>query len=128
MREGYGTYHPGVCAEPGCDQPRTKHGFQNGRQRYKRYCSHHYGKLHDRTRTERRKCNPHRLTYDERRKAKLRKDACERCGWSEARCDLHRIIPGGPYTEENTITLCPNCHRVETERARLQDGFGGRGL
>src|SRR4051794_20246104 len=24
----------------------------------------------------------------------------------------------------NTITLCPNCHWVVTERARLQDGLG----
>jgi len=69
--EEYGTYHPGVCAEPGCDQPRAKHGFQIGSQRYKRYCSHHYSKFHDRTRAERRKRNPHRLNYEERRKAKL---------------------------------------------------------
>jgi hypothetical protein len=92
ISEGYGTYHSGVCVEPGCDQQRAKHGFQNGRQRYKRYCS--------------------RLTCDERRKAKLRMNACGRCGWKEARCDLHWIIPKGPYTEDNTITLCPNCHRV----------------
>jgi len=117
-----------VCEFPGCDQPSAKHGFQNGRQRYKRYCFHHYGKLHDRTQADWRKRNPHRLTYEERRKSKLRIDTCERCGWNEARCDLHRIFPGGPYTEENTITLCPNCHRVQTERARLKDGFGGRGL
>jgi hypothetical protein len=36
------------------------------------------------------------------RTAELRKDARERCEWSEARCDPHRIVPGGPYTEENT--------------------------
>ena len=101
MSEGYGTYHLDVCAEPDCDQPRAKHGFQNGRQRYKRYCSHHYGNLHDRTRAEQRKRNPHRLTYEERTITKLRKDACERCGWSEARCDLHRIITSSP------AVLCP---------------------
>jgi hypothetical protein len=125
VSEGYSAYSPGECVEPGCDRPRAKKGWQNGKQRYKAYCAHHYGKLFDRRTGGHR---THRLTYEERRKAKLRKDACERCGWSEARCDLHRIIPGGPYTEENTITLCPNCHRVETERARLQDGFGGRGI
>lgn len=124
MSEGYGTYHPGVCEHPGCDKARAKHGFQNGRQRYKRYCSRHYRKLHD----PRLHHGTHRLSYEERRKARLRKDACECCGWNEARCDLHRIIPGGPYIGENTITLCPNCHRVETESARLQDGFGGQGL
>jgi len=97
-------------------------GWQNGKQRYKAYCAHHSGKLFDRGSGGH---GTHRLTYKERRKARLRKDACERCGWREARCDLHLIIPGGPYTAENTITLCPNCHRVETEGARPQDGSGG---
>ncbi len=125
MSEGYRAYGPGECVEPGRDKPRAKKGWQNGKQRYKAYCAHHYGKLFDRRSGGH---GTHRLNYKERRKAKLRKDACECCGWGEARCDLHRIIPGGPYTAENTITLCPNCHRVETERARLQDGFGGRSL
>ena len=47
---------------------------------------------------------------------------CERCGWSEARCDVHHRAAkatGGLHTIENAVVLCPNCHRVEHEgRAR----------
>lgn len=46
---------------------------------------------------------------------------CEKCGWSEARCDVHHKIPvsvGGKHTIENGIVLCPNCHRVEHESGR----------
>lgn len=42
-------------------------------------------------------------------------DACMRCGWNEASCDTHHIIPksrGGQYIIENGIVLCPNCHRL----------------
>jgi hypothetical protein len=49
-------------------------------------------------------------------KSQLTGTPCARCGWHEAPCDLHRINPGakgGEYTPENTIVLCPNCHRVE---------------
>lgn len=123
----------GICAFEGCDLPRVKGGKKpNGEQRYRKYCWRHAKEIYDPNYAERmrkwHKLHPQRLTYEQRKKNKLRKSACERCGWSEARCDLHRIIPGGPYTEENTITLCPNCHRMETEEARLQDGFGGRDL
>jgi len=44
--------------------------------------------------------------------------ACERCGWSAARCDVHHVIPrsaGGRNTVNNGVVLCPNCHRVEHE-------------
>jgi hypothetical protein len=44
---------------------------------------------------------------------------CQRCGWNEARCDVHHKIPkgkGGLHTIANAIVLCPNCHRVEHER------------
>lgn len=43
---------------------------------------------------------------------------CERCGWSQARCDVHHRNPksaGGLHTLSNAIVLCPNCHRVEHE-------------
>lgn len=42
-------------------------------------------------------------------------DRCMRCGWSEAHCDTHHIVPkreGGQRTLENGILLCPNCHRL----------------
>lgn len=44
---------------------------------------------------------------------------CERCGWSEARCDVHHRKPkseGGLHTIANAVVLCPNCHRIEHER------------
>lgn len=47
-------------------------------------------------------------------------NCCQRCGWQEARCDVHHRIrksQGGPHTIANAIVLCPNCHRVEHEKA-----------
>lgn len=44
---------------------------------------------------------------------------CEKCGWKEARCDVHHREPkarGGLHTIANAIVLCPNCHRIEHER------------
>lgn len=43
---------------------------------------------------------------------------CERCGWAEARCDVHHRVPkahGGLHTLANAVVLCPNCHRIEHE-------------
>lgn len=40
---------------------------------------------------------------------------CEICGWNEAVCDLHHIIPkskGGKDLNSNFIIVCPNCHRI----------------
>lgn len=48
-----------------------------------------------------------------------RGDACELCGWSEAKCDVHHRLPrseGGQNTIVNAIVLCPNCHRIAHER------------
>lgn len=39
---------------------------------------------------------------------------CEACGWEEAYCDRHRIVPALGYTKENVKILCPNCHRLAT--------------
>ena len=39
---------------------------------------------------------------------------CMICGWNNATCDIHHIIPkkqGGNNDNENLIVLCPNCHR-----------------
>jgi hypothetical protein len=41
---------------------------------------------------------------------------CEKCGWAEARCDVHHRhekASGGLHTLSNAIVLCPNCHRIE---------------
>ena len=41
---------------------------------------------------------------------------CERCLWSEAKCDVHHKVQkayGGLNTISNAEILCPNCHRKE---------------
>lgn len=40
---------------------------------------------------------------------------CSLCGWNEASCDLHHILPkskGGTNNHLNLTLLCPNCHRL----------------
>lgn len=40
--------------------------------------------------------------------------ACSICGWNDAVCDVHHIIPksqGGTDDNGNLIIICPNCHR-----------------
>ncbi len=40
---------------------------------------------------------------------------CSLCGWDKAECDRHRMkfgCDGGKYTLGNTISVCPNCHRL----------------
>jgi 5-methylcytosine-specific restriction endonuclease McrA len=46
---------------------------------------------------------------------KLHKNTCMLCGWIGP-CDVHRKVPnskGGKYTEENSMLICPNCHRLQ---------------
>jgi len=41
--------------------------------------------------------------------------ACFNCGWDQARCDIHHIIPrskGGSDFPDNLTYICPNCHRL----------------
>lgn len=45
------------------------------------------------------------------RRAKLK---CSLCGWNEAQCDVHHILPkkdNGSNEMKNLICVCPNCHR-----------------
>jgi hypothetical protein len=101
-----------VCRTEGCDNPARKHGHRNGKQRYAALCN-----SCEHRKRPRRPPKMGRLPILNRtqfEKNALRKDACERCGWAEAVCDVHRIAPGGPYTASNTVTLCPNCHRLVT--------------
>lgn len=53
---------------------------------------------------------------------RIKGNSCERCGWSEARCDVHHIIPksaGGKNIVSNGRVLCPNHHRVMHESTLL---------
>lgn len=46
---------------------------------------------------------------------KRMKATCAICGWNEARCDIHHIVPkskGGTNDMDNLICVCPNCHRL----------------
>jgi len=50
---------------------------------------------------------------------RIKGDKCERCGWAEARCDVHHIISrvdGGKNLISNGVVLCPNCHRIAHEQ------------
>jgi len=52
-----------------------------------------------------------------------RGNACEICGWAEAKCDVHHRIPrhkGGKNTRANGIVVCPNHHRIAHEKGTLQ--------
>jgi 5-methylcytosine-specific restriction endonuclease McrA len=43
------------------------------------------------------------------------KAGCSNCGWDEASCDIHHILPrskGGKDADDNLAVLCPNCHRL----------------
>jgi 5-methylcytosine-specific restriction endonuclease McrA len=43
---------------------------------------------------------------------------CATCGWKEASCDIHHIIPkskGGTDEHNNLTHICPNCHRLAHE-------------
>lgn len=46
---------------------------------------------------------------------KMERSICVLCGWDKAPCDRHRIkygSDGGKYTLGNTLSVCPNCHRM----------------
>lgn len=47
---------------------------------------------------------------------------CSKCGWDEAKCDTHHVVPksaGGKHTVSNGVVLCPNCHRKEHEKCAI---------
>ena len=51
---------------------------------------------------------------------RVKGNKCARCGWAEARCDVHHITPraeGGKNFVSNGVVLCPNCHRVAHEQS-----------
>lgn len=40
---------------------------------------------------------------------------CSNCGWNEAACDVHHILPKkqkGTDDHSNLTLICPNCHRL----------------
>ena len=72
-----------------------------------KYCDKHHHEVYN---------MKHHLIRKRKGSQQLRKQGfgmkCEICGWEKEKCDIHRKDPGGSYTGENVITLCPNCHRL----------------
>jgi len=58
------------------------------------------------------------LEFSKRTQQKILKRAkikCVLCGWNEAACDIHHIVPkkkGGTDSHDNLVVVCPNCHRT----------------
>jgi len=57
--------------------------------------------------------------HPRRRTFALFANQCVICGWHEATCDIHHIVPipkGSKCVDilEKVILLCPNCHRLAT--------------
>jgi hypothetical protein len=115
-RTAIGNYRP-KCVFVGCENPALKtHKRKDGGWYCDKFCQKH-----------------HRSEYGMRIGGKdkardlmgLSEKPCEICGWHEARCDLHRVLPGsegGKYTRENVRVLCPNHHRImHPERYSLEN-------
>jgi len=50
---------------------------------------------------------------------KRMKIGCSRCGWNQASCDLHHIHGRkieNSHDHTNLSLLCPNCHRLVSEK------------
>ena len=98
-----------VCCVEGCKNLGAWNSIRSGKlYRSSMCCKHkriHYGQ----PTWKRRK----QLNKNEFRNKNGNK--CMLCGWVGP-CDVHRKIPnskGGKYTEENSILICPNCHRLQ---------------
>lgn len=49
----------------------------------------------------------------DKKNKKLVDKKCVFCDEKEyCKLDVHRIIPGGPYSQENTVVACVGCHRM----------------
>jgi len=94
-----------ICQTEGCTKKASLSGKGDGK--YRKYC----------WTCERKKYNLPSTGGARRIRTKkiLRKSNCVICGWGKATCDVHRVKAGGKYTPENTLTLCPNCHRMAHE-------------
>jgi 5-methylcytosine-specific restriction endonuclease McrA len=100
------------CEVEGCNNLGQHNGFRNGKiyrskkcQRHKRL---HYG-MSLKTGKKWKKW------YFGKEFKKKHNNTCMLCGWIGP-CDVHRKVPesqGGRYTDENSILICPNCHRLQ---------------
>jgi hypothetical protein len=91
------------CVVKGCGKRQRRKGFRANGPRWGRTCDAHH----------------RRATLASRKR--VPNQTCERCGWDKAPCDRHRLDPAKGYVEGNVIVLCPNCHRLEETRRRLDE-------
>ena len=98
------------CIVKGCNNPATQNNKRkDGSYNYRKLCATHHKK----------KYNMPLVSSSLRRKygetLKMDRSICILCGWNKAPCDRHRIkygSNGGIYTLGNTLSVCPNCHRL----------------
>ena len=93
-----------TCAVQGCTNLREVRRMANGVPRYRTRCAKH----------RRRRGYANRLPPAE---------VCPRCGW-RGKVHRHRIDPKGPYTEANTVLVCPNGHAHLHGRGDPCDNLG----
>lgn len=98
-------YSQRKCAIPDCPKLGSwKKRYQNRIYRSK-LCTQH----------ERVRWHKKHKTWKPKWRELLKASPCKLCGWDKDKVDTHRIIhgkDGGTYKKENTIGLCPNCHRL----------------
>ena len=86
-----------LCQVEGCTNLARKH-----RKSFRKYCARHY-------------CEKYGISLSNskmRKKEKIDNSKCSLCGWVGP-CHRHRKtlgVYGGEYTQENVISVCPNCH------------------
>jgi hypothetical protein len=107
-RQDYKILDPVRCKTKDCSNIGHLHYTYNGKKYRSNLCDKHHKEKYDMKQRNRGNSR-------DRLKKKLFGVPCQKCGWSHAPCDIHRIIPGfkgGRYTTDNVIVLCPNCHRL----------------
>lgn len=111
------------CRELGCKEIPEK---------YKHYCVLHKQEKEDFERKREReryeenkrlgKLIPKHSHYIPKWLEEIKDDPCWVCGWDISKCDRHRITPGkegGKYEKDNTVIICPNCHRIAHKNPEL---------
>ena len=99
-----------ICTVGGCSsQAMANNKHKDGSYSYRKLCTTHHRKKYKMT----------NMSYAKRKKLgetlNMDRSSCILCGWDKAPCDRHRIkygCNGGTYTLGNTVSLCPNCHRL----------------
>jgi 5-methylcytosine-specific restriction endonuclease McrA len=100
-----------LCEIEGCNNLAMMLGLNKGIRQYAKLCTSHHRKKY-----KMKNGHDRRYILYLNGLGEWTKKPCQRCGWNESYCDLHRIVEGkdgGKYTMDNVLILCPNCHRIE---------------